>query len=143
MSLVDEARAVRERIAARLRELEPLVLEYQELQQLAAEMGLGESDSSSRAAESGSEPAHPSRPAPSRRRAAKRGPETGRSPQRNDETRLAQRVLDAVRAEPGKTVAEYAAILGVAPTALYRPVRRLANEGALVNRARQLFPDGA
>jgi transposase-like protein len=51
-------------------------------------------------------------------------------------------VLDAVRAEPGKTVAEYAAILGVAPTALYRPVRRLANEGALVNRARQLFPDG-
>src|SRR5437588_690665 len=40
MSLLDEARAVRERIAARLRELEPLVKEYNELRQMAAEMGL-------------------------------------------------------------------------------------------------------
>jgi hypothetical protein len=141
MSLVDEARAVRERIAARLRELEPLVHEYQELQQLAAEMGLGDPDSPSPAADSGTEPGPPSRPAPSRRRAAKRSPESSRAPQPNGETRLAERVLAAVRAEPGKTVAEYAAILGIAPTALYRPVRRLANEGALVNRARQLFPE--
>jgi DNA-binding Lrp family transcriptional regulator len=49
-------------------------------------------------------------------------------------------VLEAVRAEPGKTVGDYAEILGVAATALYRPVRELTNDGVLVKRARQLFP---
>jgi transposase-like protein len=49
-------------------------------------------------------------------------------------------VLAAARTNPGKTVADYAEMLGVAPTALYRPVRQLTSEGALVKRARQLFP---
>jgi transposase-like protein len=49
-------------------------------------------------------------------------------------------VLAAAEADPGKTVADYAEVLGVAPTALYRPVRQLTTEGALVKRARQLFP---
>ncbi len=53
---------------------------------------------------------------------------------------LAQRVLAAVRSDPGKTVADYSASLGVAPTMLYRPVRELTTAGALLKRARQLFP---
>ena len=40
MSLADEARTLRERVAARLAELEPLVREYQELQRVADEIGL-------------------------------------------------------------------------------------------------------
>ena len=40
MSLVDEARTVRERIVSRLRELAPLVREYNELRAVAVEMGL-------------------------------------------------------------------------------------------------------
>jgi hypothetical protein len=52
---------------------------------------------------------------------------------------VGQRVLEAVRSEPGKTVAEYAELLGVSASSLYRPVRELTNDGALVKRARQLF----
>jgi hypothetical protein len=40
MSLVDEARTVRERIVTRLRELAPLVREYDELSAVAIEIGL-------------------------------------------------------------------------------------------------------
>lgn len=53
---------------------------------------------------------------------------------------IAALVLDAVRAEPGKTVADYADGLNMSATALYRPVRALTDQGVLVKRARQLFP---
>jgi len=150
MSLVDEARAVRERIAARLRELEPLVREYNELQQLAAQMGVGEDEADSASPRSGVElPASPAGPPAPRRRPAGRG---GAAPGSTRRRRgggarqpggggdLAARVLAAAQADPGKTVADYAEMLGVAPTALYRPVRQLTAEGALVKRARQLYP---
>jgi len=137
MSLVDEARTVRDRIAARLRELEPLVHEYDELMQIAAEMGLDrvqtESDSTPtdvrRAAATGSRP---------RPRAPARGASVAEAPAVAGE--LTDRVLEAVRVDPGRTVAEYAEVLGVAATALYRPVRKLTDEGVLVKRVRQLFP---
>ena len=44
MSLVEEANTVRQRIVDRLRELEPVIREYNELRQLAVEMGLEERD---------------------------------------------------------------------------------------------------
>ena len=47
MSLADEARTLRERVAARLAELEPLVREYQELQRVAAEIGLASAEPAS------------------------------------------------------------------------------------------------
>jgi hypothetical protein len=75
----------------------------------------------------GHQPAQGARP-PTRRQSAPNG-------------ELSARVVVAVRTDPGKTVAEYAELLGVPPTALYRPVRRLTTEGALVKRARQLFPN--
>jgi hypothetical protein len=139
MSLLDEARAVRARVAARLRELEPLVTEYNELQKLAAEMGLHEHESVPDAATPDELPAEPAevprRPpgAGSQGRAAA-VPESGGA-----SDLIAARVLEAVRAHPGKTVAEYAALLEVAPGTLYRPVRELTTEGAIVKRARQLF----
>lgn len=147
MSLADEAREVRERIAARLRELEPLVREYQELQRLAGQMGLEGLDGDlptvslgEQGGASGGAPASADRPR-SRRRSTGRGSKAPRRTPRADEGQLAPRILAAVRARPGKTVGEYAEVLGVPPTALYRPVRRLATEGALVKRARQLFPE--
>lgn len=145
MSLVDEARTVRQRIADRLAELEPLVREYAELQELAAEMGLeqkpppspagaGASSSTARASSSPSQRSNRVRRPP-----APKGDEAG--PVDHGSTgELAQRVLEAVRSQPGKTVADYAIALDVAPTALYRPVRQLTTSGALVKRARQLFP---
>src|SRR6202035_883649 len=75
----------------------------------------------------------PSAPAEQRARAAG-------AAERPTDHALADRVLEAVRADPGKTVAEYAEILGLPATGLYRPVRELTTEGVLANRARQLYP---
>jgi hypothetical protein len=139
MSLVDEAREVRERIAARLLELEPLVREYDELQQMATEMGLDEEEPSPaparvvRPASSARLPARTRRTPQRKRRAARAG-------EHSAEGDLAGQVLAAVKSDPGKTVADYALSLGVASTALYRPVRQLTTEGSVVKRARQLFP---
>ena len=151
MSLADEARAVRERIAARLRELEPLVREYNELQQLGAQMGLGESGVGSgspesvgeaRASRAGSRRGATRRPAAHRRAGGRSAPKRARRhpAQRAGGSDLAAQVLAAAEADPGRTVADYAKMLGVAPTALYRPVRQLTTEGVLIKRARQLFP---
>jgi hypothetical protein len=134
MSLVDEARTVRQRIADRLAELEPLVREYDELKQLAAEMGV-EPNTSAAGAESAL--TQPRRSTRGRRAPARRRDAAADQAAASD---LATRVVDAVTAAPGKTVAEYAADLDMAPTALYRPVRQLTTSGAIVKRARQLFP---
>jgi transposase-like protein len=137
MSLIEEARTVRQRIVARLRELEPLVREYEELRQAAAELGIDEATAA---------PASSARPSGTARRTQ------GRARSRSSPARaapvsaaepadeLGERVLDAVRSAPGQTVAEYARALGVAPTALYRPVRELTTAGTIVKRARQLYP---
>jgi hypothetical protein len=166
---LDEARTVRQRILTRLQELEPLVEEYNELKQIAGEMGLerrtgegggsGGGSAQGRARTSGAGRRRSaaargkSRPQAGRAAAAERGaasetaaPETGApgSAERGGAgaaSPVAERVLEAVRMEPGKTVGDYAEILGVAATTLYRPVRELTNDGLLVKRARQLFPD--
>jgi hypothetical protein len=151
MSLADEARTLRERVAARLAELEPFVREYEELQRVAAEIGLAAAASASSG--SGSEevtasPATPasadvsaaradqpsSRPAP-RRRQARRGQSRVAAAAERD-----ARVLDAVAANPGATVAEIAAVLAVDAVSLYRPVRDLTSAGKVVKRGRGLFP---
>ena len=146
MSLVDEVRSFRERVAQRMDELEPLVREYNELKQIAAEIGLDNAGGTAAALVAPDERAAAMTPpaeaiaksiSEPRGRSGARRTNTAR---RNEATPLRERVLDAVRADPGKTVAEYAEVLGVAPTALYRPVRELTTEGVLVKRARQLFP---
>ena len=133
MPLAEEARSVRERIAERLRELDPLAREYEELRRLAAEMGI-EPDQ-----EGSGRPRSPaSGPTRTRRRSAR---ERSQTEDAAATAELAQRVLAAVRSDPGKTVGEYADMLGVAPTALYRPVRELTDDHTIVKRARQLFPE--
>ena len=167
MSLAEEAREVRQRIADRLAELEPLVREYNELVKLAGEMGVEQQpvgveqqplgveqqpvwveqrpvglDQQQEGAPSAGTAG---RPASSSARARRRGGSranargsraaTGRA---GDD--IAALVLEAVRAEPGKTVADYAEGLNMNATALYRPVRNLTDQGVLVKRARQLFP---
>lgn len=137
---------MRQRIADRLAELEPLVREYNDLVKLADEMGVDQ---------------EPQQIAAAGRRRATRGSRTQRRGGRSagkggsgtaadtagDETAEGKAgddvvavVLEAVRAEPGKTVAEYAEALDMSATALYRPVRHLTDQGVLVKRARQLFP---
>jgi hypothetical protein len=155
MSLVDEARTVRERIVTRLRELAPLVREYNELTAVAIEMGLEvPSDADAPVVPAAREDtAVPEAPDPdlgggAGRRPPGRSGSASRSPSGSApdpaanaaDHQIGQRVLEAVHAEPGKTVAQYAEVLGVSASSLYRPVRELTNDGALVKRARQLFP---
>jgi len=141
MSLADEARTLRERVAARLAELEPLVREYQELQRVAAELGLTTPEPTSSTSEKpAAPPAAPAgehqraRPAAPRRRQARRG--QGRASAAAER----ERVLEAVAAKPGATVAEIAEVVGVDAVSLYRPVRDLASAGKVVKRGRGLYP---
>ena len=158
MSLVDEARTVRERIVTRLRELAPLAREYNELRAVAIEMGLEvpADDGAPAGPEARRNSVVPEalgpEPEPERGAARRRPPARGGSASRSRSAptlapaanvadyQIGQRVLEAVRSEPGKTVAQYAELLGVSASSLYRPVRELTNDGALVKRARQLFP---
>lgn len=141
MSLIDEARTVRQRIARRLRELEPLVREYEELRKVAVEMGIEDGEAASIPAEESQTKSRGS----GRARAGDgrgRGRRVTAVPMPPVEPigELGDRVLEAVRADPGHTIAEYARVLQVAPPALYRPVRELTNSGAIIKRARELFP---
>ena len=145
MTLADEARTLRERVAARLAELEPLVREYQELQRVADEIGLTASEPASATSEEPAAPAaaapqpagadQQSRRASARRRQARRGQSRVAAAAERD-----ARLLEAVSANPGATVAEIATALGVDAVSLYRPVRDLASTGQVVKRGRGLFP---
>lgn len=145
MSLADEARTLRERVAARLAELEPLVREYQELQRVADEIGLTPPEPASSTSE---EPAAPaaasSQPASADQQPRRASPR--RRQQRRGQSRVAAaaerdaRLLEAVSANPGATVAEIATALGVDAVSLYRPVRDLASTGQVIKRGRGLFP---
>lgn len=134
-SLADEVRELRQRVADRMAELEPLVREYEQLQRVAAELGLEPEQPAGPAPVDDS--AATSTPAPSARRA--RRPRAKTPAVRREH---ASGVLEAVRSSPGATVAEIASAIGVPPTALYRLVRDLASEGIVVKRGRGLYPAG-
>jgi hypothetical protein len=142
MSLIEEVRTVRQRIVARLRELEPLVREYEQLRRAAAEMGIDESEITEVPLESRERT--PRRTPRQRPRAGQRRPSRARARSADPlgEEELGDRVLEAVRANPGQTVTEYARVLDLAPTAIYRPIRELTTAGAIVKRARELYPAG-
>ena len=155
MSLADEARTLRERVAARLAELEPLVREYRELQRVAEEIGLTAAEPAGSVWEEPAAPVSASRSsAPARKpdepaaegKQAPRRASARRGKSRHAQGRVAaaaqrdSRVLEAVAANPGATVAEIASALGVDAVSLYRPVRDLASTGKVVKRGRGLFP---
>jgi hypothetical protein len=168
MSLADEVRTVRERVAARLSELEPLVREYDELVKLADELGIevpGRRRSRSAArparndaredaganAASGGSAAGATDTAATRRRSRQAGSPARSKPARQRRRRAPDeadaetgaerdaRVIDALRAHPGSTITDLASMLEVPPTSLYRPVRELTTSGEVVKRGRGLF----
>lgn len=142
MSLADEARTLRDRVAARLAELEPLVREYEELQRLAAEMGITAADVATGAGadEHHQEPVAAEPVTQAGTEAPRRRPGRSRRNRASVAAERDARVLEAVRANPGATVAEIAAAVGLETTALYRTVRDLASAGAVIQRGRGLFP---
>jgi hypothetical protein len=107
----------RKEIDARLKELRPLVDEYNRLEKAAAALaGVGEGRT---------------RPAARRRSRAGSGSRRGRP--RGSGTR-AKQALELVRTRPGITIAELADSMGIKANYLYRVMPTLESEGQVVKR---------
>src|SRR3954447_256748 len=173
MSLLDQARALEQQVLDRLRELEPLTREYEQLRELAERLGVTytphaseaeRSQAPARRARGKRGTAKPSKrapakavgqQAPARKPAAKRSskprattratkPAAARS--RRGAARPGQRQQDVLRLvteRPGITVRELGERLGVDATGLYRGVTRLSDGGLVRNPAPRLPPAAA
>jgi hypothetical protein len=143
VSVLDDFRAAEQRVAQRLKELEPAVAEYRELEAVAKQLGL---DGAAVTAASAPPARAPRASRPRRARAsttaktasakeARAGSPRGRASGRRE-----QQLLDLVRARPGITVREAGTEFGIDPTSLYRVVHRLEKNGQLRKTGRTLEP---
>jgi hypothetical protein len=126
----DFLQAKRGEIAARLRELEPLVDEYRQLEAAAAALaGLpGATARVARAPRRGRTPARAART----RKATSAG---RRGRPRGSGTRALQ-TLELVKAKPGITIPEIATQMGIKQNYLYRVLPGLEKDGKVVKRDR-------
>ena len=142
MSVLDQFHDAEQRVAQRLKELEPAVAEYRELEEVARRLGIDTADRAAKPARQ-ARPRRASKPArkgttatsePSaaakKRTRARRG--NAASGQRGEQ------LLALVKQRPGVTVAEAGKELGVDPTGLYRIVHRLEQRGELRKSGREL-----
>ena len=115
---------VRKQVKERLKELEPLVAEYQRLQQVVEIL-----DTDPAAVE------QPGRGRATPRRSLARGASSRRAQgQRSDDA------LKLIREQPGITVAATAEALGIGTTYLYRLLPRLEREGKIRKVGRGYVP---
>jgi hypothetical protein len=122
LSVVDE---IRQRVDARLAELQPAVDEYREL--MAIKQGL---------ADAGSAPERAAAPAPSSpRRPRRTTTRRARSAEPRRATR-ADQAISIVGSKPGVTVNEIAADMGINQNYLYRLLPRMEREGTLRREGR-------
>lgn len=124
----------RREIDARLKELKPLIEEYERLEAAAAALG-GVSASSASA----------SPPRRRRARAATAKPKrvaagTGRRRGRPKGSKRADEALALVKAQPGITIAEIAEKMGIKQNYLYRVLPSLASEGHVTKDGRGWRP---
>jgi DNA invertase Pin-like site-specific DNA recombinase len=104
---------IRTRVEGRLKELEPYVNEYQQLQRVREAIGAGPE------------------PPEARRRAAPRRALRDSGGGRAGQSARAEQAQKLIAEEPGVTVAELATAMGIGPTYLYRLLPRLEREGKL------------
>ena len=144
MSVLDEFRDVEQRVVQRLKELEPAVAEYRELEEVAARIGIKTPQSDGRDRQSapvatrsrtrratakqatGGQPAAPA----AARRAG--GARRGAAPGQRE-----QQMLALVRERPGITVAEVAQALGVSHRAPAGAAARAAKARAPARAGRR------
>ena len=119
----------RKEIQARLKELKPLVDEYQRLE--AAERALSGVGGTSRASTATA--------APARRRRSGGSSNGRRGRPRGSGTRGAQ-ALELVKARPGITIPELAEQMGIKQNYLYRVMPGLAEEGKVTKSGRGWHP---
>ncbi|HEY3758547.1 MAG TPA: winged helix-turn-helix domain-containing protein [Solirubrobacteraceae bacterium] len=161
----------RKEITARLKELKPLVEEYQRLEAAASALdGVGGSTATAAASTPAAAPAArkapgrrgPGRPKGSKTRTAKAAPApaattataTAAAPakrggarrkagrRKGSGTRAAQ-ALSFVQAQPGITIPELAARMGIKQNYLYRVLPSLEEEGKVAKQGRGWHPKGS
>jgi len=142
VSVLDDLRAAEQRVAERLRELEPSVAEYNELKAVADRLGI-DADAAPTPAVTATRRATTRRRASRspRRRNAAAATKAAAKPAgqaRADSGQRGEQLVELVRARPGITVREAATEFGVDPTSLYRVVRRLEERGELRKNGRNL-----
>ena len=142
---------VRQQVARRLQELEPLMAEYRELEQVAERLGLSRTSrraARGRSARSGARAStavktSPAADAKAPRTSGRRATTRRRTRSRRNAVAPGSRqqdVLRLVNERPGISVPELGKELGVDPTGLYQIVRRLEGRGAIRKDGRQLQP---
>jgi transposase-like protein len=119
-------------IRQRLREIEPLVDEYNRLR---AAMDALESMSTSSA------PARPPQATTSPRRRSSSSPARRGRRQAGEPTR-AEKLVELVNGQPGITIAQAAKAMDVVPNGLYQVVAKLTEDGRLRKQGSGLFPTG-
>jgi hypothetical protein len=129
----DFLKTKREEIAARLRELEPLVEEYRQLEAASAALaGLpGAARAAVRAPRRGPAPARATRAV----RARKSAGASRRGRPRGSGTRALQ-TLELVKSKPGITIPEIATAMGIKQNYLYRVLPGLEKDGKVLKRDR-------
>lgn len=156
MSVLDQFHDAEKRVARRLKELEPAVAEYRELEVVAQRLGIDVSSTAptraarTRRRKASAVPAKPSgasAPKRSRRRTsppkADGATAAARGRRRTARGRRDEQLLALIRERPGITVAEAGKAMTVDPTGLYRVVSRLEQRGDVRKTGRELHPAAA
>jgi flagellar motor protein MotB len=151
MSVLDQFRDAEQRVVERLKELEPAVTEYRELEQVAQRLGVDLGTQAPGAQPGANETSRTKRAARRSRsvttsKRSMNGATGGRARRRRPTASPGQRaeqLLALVRERPGITVADAGKELGVDATGLYRVVKRLEERGELRKHGRKLEPAGA
>jgi hypothetical protein len=138
MATADFLDQKRHEIAARLKELKPLVDEYQRLEAAAA--ALDGMPTLTNATSVTRRTSARSKPAPARKRPATHGGRRGRP--KGSGTRAAE-ALALVKQNPGITIPEIAAKMGIKQNYLYRVLPGLAEDGLVVKDGRGWKPKDA
>jgi hypothetical protein len=134
----------RREISARLNELKPLVEEYARLETAAAALaGVGGGSSSGATRRRGpGRPRGSSATAKAPAKAATGRKKARRAGRRKGSGTRAAEAYALVKGQPGITIPELAAKMGIKQNYLYRVLPGLADEGKVVKRGRQWHPKG-
>jgi hypothetical protein len=143
---MEDLKRLEDRILARIQELEGNVAELDQLREVAARLGIldGDSPPATRRATATSRPRRAARGRASgtamRSGVARSGTRINAAHQLSGAATRRERVLEVVGGEPGISVREVVAQLGVNRTSLYPVVRQLVSDGLLQKDGRGLWP---
>jgi hypothetical protein len=136
VSVLDDFRAAEKRVIQRLKELEPAVAEYRQLETVAERLAI-EVPAATPTTRGTRSRGRRSRAAPATRNGAT---PTSRGNRRTQPGKRDEQLLALIRERPGITVREAGQALSIDATGLYRVVARLEQRGDVRKNGRELQP---